>query len=466
MPRGIAISSIPDCVADLKAGIADLNRLADEAGGQAPDDLFTPEDFDYLQLANPDALGSFESFEALSLYVDRYISERAASPQCQEEFGTSPESTSLHFGSIPECIAELKEELEAMDRMVNGGKTDGRISKAEFKRLKRRMPRLRGFRRFGDFVSFVEKTIESRRCDPDCLAAGKEDWDEQKVCVAPEAPELPKPPKRKRPKPEDGKPAMAENVEGPPPPEEAPAIAEGPPAPQPKSEPEPDLSEINTKITWNIFEKSYGADRLKREREEYQNELYEKRRSHGAFGKSSAKVLAALKNNRSWVRGAHTVPIGDSMDEFRNFIEIVHHEIHEIFAHEFLESLNRLPMSDPLNDFDMKAMLEFEILANGQEANVHVIKTSGHAVFDAAAVDAVYRAFPVVPPPEAILSWNRRVYMRWGFYRNNRMCGTFNAEPYIIKQPDGPKEVIPEDDLMMPAPRETAEYNKHDDHHH
>jgi hypothetical protein len=29
------------------------------------------------------------------------------------------------------------------------------------------------------------------------------------------------------------------------------------------------------------------------------------------------------------------------------------------------------------------------------------------------------------------------VYFHWGFYRNQRQCGTFNAEPYILPNPRG-----------------------------
>ena len=27
-----------------------------------------------------------------------------------------------------------------------------------------------------------------------------------------------------------------------------------------------------------------------------------------------------------------------------------------------------------------------------------------------------------------------RIYLRWGFYRNWRQCGTFNAEPFILTE--------------------------------
>ena len=43
----------------------------------------------------------------------------------------------------------------------------------------------------------------------------------------------------------------------------------------------------------------------------------------------------------------------------------------------------------------------------------------------------------VAPAPSSILSGDGRVYFHWGFYRNQRQCGTFNAEPYILPNPRG-----------------------------
>ena len=81
----------------------------------------------------------------------------------------------------------------------------------------------------------------------------------------------------------------------------------------------------------------------------------------------------------------------------------------------------------------------------GQISEIRVIKTSGNMVFDAGAVDSIYRSSPFPPPPKAVLSWNRRVYLRWGFYRNNRKCGVFNVEPYILKAPGANEEPLPVD---------------------
>ena len=52
--------------------------------------------------------------------------------------------------------------------------------------------------------------------------------------------------------------------------------------------------------------------------------------------------------------------------------------------------------------------------------------------FDVAAIDTLISASPFEETPEVIRSADGRVYLRWGFYRNWRQCGTFNVEPYIL----------------------------------
>ncbi len=79
--------------------------------------------------------------------------------------------------------------------------------------------------------------------------------------------------------------------------------------------------------------------------------------------------------------------LGKKAKIFHNYIEVAHRRIHSLFAHSFLGSLSTLDPSDPLNDFTLMTKMEFEILATGVVNDIHVIKTSGNTVFDAAAVE-------------------------------------------------------------------------------
>jgi TonB family protein len=95
---------------------------------------------------------------------------------------------------------------------------------------------------------------------------------------------------------------------------------------------------------------------------------------------------------------------------------------------------------------DPNLVTRLEIIVNhdGSLHEVGVVRTSGFTPFDYGAWNAVTRAAPFPEPPKRILSGDGRVYMRWDFYSNERQCGTFNAEPYILPNPGGdPKKPGP-----------------------
>jgi TonB family protein len=179
-------------------------------------------------------------------------------------------------------------------------------------------------------------------------------------------------------------------------------------------------------------------------------ESLNKRRGTGTYAQMSAKVKKALAANRGWARPGNQEPLGNRRQIFYRYIKMIHEKrIHPIFGHGFWESLPSLGAAHPLNDMSLHTLAEFEILQNGAVNEVRVVKTSGNTVFDAAAVDSVYRGSPFPPPPKQILSWNGRVYLKWGFYRSRRMCGVFNVEPYILKAPGSEKEEIQIDDFIQ-----------------
>ncbi len=229
---------------------------------------------------------------------------------------------------------------------------------------------------------------------------------------------------------------------------EPPPELAGPPPTAPEPTP-PAKPNINLNLDWNNFERTFSQNAA-HERHAYTEKSLEQRRTRGSFkSRLTGKVKKALGSNRGWVRPGNQEPLGPRKVVFHNYIDLVHERLHTIFANRFLASLSSLDPKDPLNDFNLRATLEFEIFANGQLSEVRVVRSSGNSVFDASAVDSMYRSGPYRPPPKSILSWNDRVYMRWGFYRNHRMCGVFNAEPYILKAPGAKPEPIPEDKFII-----------------
>jgi hypothetical protein len=129
----------------------------------------------------------------------------------------------------------------------------------------------------------------------------------------------------------------------------------------------------------------------------------------------------------------------------------------------------------PLNDFDLYTVIEASINPDGTMHKTTITHSSGKLEFDVAAIDTLISASPYEETPEAIRSADGRVYLRWGFYRNWRQCGTFNVEPYILdsvpnaeplddshlarnaKPGRGQRPVTPDAEATTPAPGPVAD---------
>jgi TonB family protein len=83
----------------------------------------------------------------------------------------------------------------------------------------------------------------------------------------------------------------------------------------------------------------------------------------------------------------------------------------------------------------LTATVEIVLERDGRVARVGIARTSGSTMFDVASMNSVRRSAPFGEAPEAIRSADGRVYIHWGFYRSERQCGTFNAEPFILSAP-------------------------------
>src|SRR5262249_41728364 len=61
-------------------------------------------------------------------------------------------------------------------------------------------------------------------------------------------------------------------------------------------------------------------------------------------------------------------------------------------------------------------------------------------------------------PPQAIKSGNGKIYLHWRFHRDDRACGTFGVDPYILGTP--PEDTINGDTSEIPkGGRETVGQN-------
>lgn len=186
------------------------------------------------------------------------------------------------------------------------------------------------------------------------------------------------------------------------------------------------------RVSWSVLEDTYTPDQLNREREAYVEERRSRIRG-GARERRWREFRSAIENYVPNVRPGNQTALNAAASPFANYLSDVHRRIHEQFAERFIPNL-----PGNMGEFaDRSLMTNLEIIFN-QDGTIHrvgVVQTSGYLPFDYGAFEAVMRGQPYPAAPSSILSGDGRVYIHWAFYRNERQCGTFNAEPYILPNP-------------------------------
>lgn len=191
------------------------------------------------------------------------------------------------------------------------------------------------------------------------------------------------------------------------------------------------------RVSWNQFEEILGEEQLREERERYVRERLSKQRGNSRERQERwADFRAALENYTPDVRPGNQTALNAAASPFANYIAAVHRRIHRTFYGRFIRGLPA-GASNPFNDMSLRTKLEIVFNTDGSIDRVGIVRTSGLLPFDYGAYNAVMRGQPYPAPPNSILSGNGKVYIHWGFYRNARQCGTFNAEPFILPNPPG-----------------------------
>jgi hypothetical protein len=180
---------------------------------------------------------------------------------------------------------------------------------------------------------------------------------------------------------------------------------------------------------YDTFAAVYGAEELDRMRR-----VAEQRRSEarGSYADDWRQTREAIENFTPSVRVGNQTALRTAASPFAAYLTAMHRRIHRFFADTFLAGLEGAPGDSPLNDPTLYTLVEIVLERDGSVHRVGIVRTSGLLPFDVAALNAVRRSGPYGEAPSAILSPDQRVYVRWGFYRNHRQCGTFNAEPFIL----------------------------------
>ncbi len=208
------------------------------------------------------------------------------------------------------------------------------------------------------------------------------------------------------------------------------------------------LPGLNTNLAFQDYERIMGKEKVDEERQVAARKMSSKK---GRWERKLDAIKSSLENFVPDVRPGNQTALKTRAHPFALFIARMHRAIHERWGFGFLEDLDNKSADYPLNDPNLWVNLEVSVNADGSLHKVTIAKTSGKTEFDVAAIDTVISSAPFDSTPEAIRSVDGRVYLRWGFYRNWRQCGTFNVEPYILTEvaDDGGKGAL--DDGQMVA---------------
>jgi TonB family protein len=197
----------------------------------------------------------------------------------------------------------------------------------------------------------------------------------------------------------------------------------------------PGPGQVNLNLNQMGVVAAVGADQLRKEREaDGERRRSEHRGSWIASG--FERWRSAIENYVSSVKPGNQTALNTAQVPFASYLNAMHNRIHPIFADSFLESLDNLPASHPLNDQHLITKLEIVLTKEGHVQKMGIVRTSGITAFDIAALDAVQRASPFGPAPSAIISPDGNVYLHWEFHRDEvYACSTMNARPFLLNTP-------------------------------
>lgn len=169
----------------------------------------------------------------------------------------------------------------------------------------------------------------------------------------------------------------------------------------------------------------------------------------GVWEDARERYQSPLENMVPEVRVGNQTALRSRKHPFAQFIATMHRTIHDKWAFGFLEQLDTMGRSHALNNPDLWTRVEIVLKTDGTIDKVRTVRFSGNQQFDNSAREIVYNAGPFPAPPREILSGNGKVYIHWAFHRDERACGTFGAEPFILdnagqgERPDPNRAVRP-----------------------
>ncbi|MEM9491192.1 MAG: hypothetical protein AAGC55_18735, partial [Myxococcota bacterium] len=210
---------------------------------------------------------------------------------------------------------------------------------------------------------------------------------------------------------------------------------------------------IKTQLEFDDYKRIVGDDKVEQEIALGRQKKRSKRR--GRWERKLGAVKSALENFTPEIRPGNQTALKTRAAPFAVYIARMHRRIHELFTFGFLDDLDKKGADHPLNDWNLHTKIEFAVNPDGTlaEDRIRIVKHSGRLEFDVAAIDALLTAAPYESPPKKIRSPDGRAWMHWGFYRNHRACGTFNVQPFILKDPPKGSDNAGDASLVRSLPR-------------
>jgi TonB family protein len=200
----------------------------------------------------------------------------------------------------------------------------------------------------------------------------------------------------------------------------------------------------NLVLSANDYDKIVGESVAKAERERAAKA--EVSHAEGRWAKLQKKqeaMRSALENFTPDAYVGRESELGTRAHPYAAYIAEMHRSIHKLWAFSFLPSLDSRGALDPYNDMNRWTKVAMVLKDSGELESATVVRPSGYLPFDAAAWDVVQQAAPFPKPPEAIKSYDGKVYIDWVFHRDERQCGTDFVVPHILTG-DKHTEVAPD----------------------
>ncbi len=193
---------------------------------------------------------------------------------------------------------------------------------------------------------------------------------------------------------------------------------------------------VDLRVGYAQLEDIVGREALEEERRAYAEQRRSRRRGTD-HAESWRRFRAAIENFVPNVRTGNQTALNARASPFAAYTAEVHRRLHGPF-HDFLFGV---ASNGALANPELETKLEIVLNRDGTIHEVGVVRQSGQILFDHGAFAAVHAGAPYPTAPDAILSGDGRVYLRWTFKRAEPFCLHTQAERYILD--NAPSDAAP-----------------------